>query len=82
MLATSDALQNIREGIASIGGDDPFVKGVALIGTGLAALAGLSVAVWRGRRRSDFVDVRARIPADQDVGVLIETKKKTAAKGS
>lgn len=58
--------QDIRSGVENLGGEDPFVKGLALIGMGLVGIGSLFYSA-RGRKKQP--DQRAHInldlPSDQ-----------------
>jgi len=63
-----EAWNNILEGLASVGGDDPVVRGAIVLGTGLVALTGLGVSLVKGRK------TRSRVNVDAPEGAHVEVR--------
>lgn len=81
----NEAWQQITEGLASLGGEDPTARGAVLVGTGAVALLSLVTSWWRGRR-ADRVKVSVNAPSGEAVFVQIgddvEEEKPVKHKGS
>ena len=58
-----EAWDHIAEGLAQLGGEDPTVRGAALLATGVVALGSLGVALLRRKRPE-----RTRINVDSPAG--------------
>jgi hypothetical protein len=65
-----DIWQQITEGLASVGGEEPAVRGAVLLGMGLVGLATMGVSVFRGRRAA----TRSRVNVDAPPGAEVEVR--------
>ena len=65
-----EAWQQLTEGLSSIGGEDPAVRGAVLIGTGLIALLSLGTTWWRGKR-PDRVKISVNAPAGEALYIQV-----------
>lgn len=77
-----EAWQQITEGLASLGGEDPALRGGVLVGTGAVALLSLVTSWWRGRR-ADRVKVSVNAPSGEAVFIQIgeDVEEERPAKG-
>jgi len=70
-----ETFEQLRDALSAIGSDEPVIRGLIVLGTGLIAILTLGLAVFRQRKPpADRVKVHVDAPANQDVSV---TTRKT-----
>jgi hypothetical protein len=83
----NEILQRVIDGIAGIGGEDPFIRGIVLLASGLVALVGLAYSVLRGGRsksqlKSGKVQINLDLLEDQDVSIIAECGNKKSKRNT